>query len=120
MNTQTTIEKLHTVTRYIPDRVRRLYTLGYITPEQKDTALIIRDMWLNPLTRTPEYTRWARHQDTQVIDGQNLNASRMQIVIDVIIQDRSISQVEDSLRMARDTALGHLQAALDDYRARVL
>ncbi len=76
----------------------------------------IKHMWHHPDQRTPEYVRWAKHQNSQIIDGLHLNASRYMIVIDVVIQDMSLAEIEDTLRMQRDSVLGHLTTALDELR----
>lgn len=97
------------------DRVEGLFNGGWINEEQKQKALAIREMWIKPLTRTPEFSRWVRAEDKKVVDGKHLNPTRMQIVIDFIIQDRSITQIEQSLRMPHDTALKHLKDAIDSF-----
>lgn len=106
-----------TITRDITDQINHLYLTGYLSREQFDKADAIRDHWKNPANRNSIYINWAMRQDaTLLIDPRN-PISRLQICIDIIIQNHDVRQVEDWYQLRRGEAVNHLKAALDAYAA---
>ncbi len=120
MNQPTSIERLYgadIISFEIPDRIKQLRKREYITADQRNTAETFRKMYRHPLSRTPAYIEWARQQDATIILGRYLKSRRMQLVIDLIIQGRSIEQIERSFLMTPGTGLPHLKQALNELQA---
>ena len=82
-----------------------------------------RAMFIDPIERlTPaeeiawrtHYRPWAREMSVQVVAG-TVRVSRLQLVLDVVVDNYGIRQVEGWYRMRHGMAFEHIRAALHRY-----